>query len=339
MKLLKIIFADDVNNKDNCSSELYGSLFFAIISAFLTVFNIINDQVGMSISSAVLIVGFVLAFLSAFYKKKTMSRIVISIICVVVFSYFALSGGNDGFSILWILLVPIISSHLLGLKFGFMISLYFQVFLTILFYTPLSVIIEDYYSKTFILRFPILYFSTFGVITFLMCQLKNLYMEIQKQSYYDDLTGIHNRRYYNEYCRNIGGGVIDPDLVIFSMDLSRLKLTNDTLGHEAGDELIREAARLISEAFCGDVCCRTGGDEFTVISTRKDAVESVGILKEKTSAWCGELIRDMNISVGYASHRDHPEISLEELAKAADKEMYANKSAFYISSGFDRRTH
>ncbi|MBR5705734.1 MAG: diguanylate cyclase, partial [Deltaproteobacteria bacterium] len=62
-------------------------------------------------------------------------------------------------------------------------------------------------------------------------------------------------------------GAPPEDLAVFSIDVNGLKTVNDSLGHDAGDELIRGAADCISAAF-GQTgkCYRTGGDEFVVLA-------------------------------------------------------------------------
>ena len=340
MNFFKTIFSDeyaDLGQISSSNTELYVSMFFALISAVLTGLNIIKNFNVMAIATSILIVGFILAGLMAHLKKKLASRIIMAVLCGIIFSFFAVSGGNDGFAILWILLVPIVSSLLIGLRMGFILNVYFQLFLVVLFYTPLSNHVSAYYTETFIMRFPILYFATFCAVTYMVYQRYALYQELNKRSYIDALTGIRNRMYFSEYSRNFEKDGLDSGLVVFSLDLNELKHVNDTLGHAAGDELIREAARLITEAFTGDVCCRTGGDEYMVISTRKDCVDSIEVLKEKTKAWKGNGIDKMTISVGYARCADYPDLSFEELSKVADKDMYANKSRYYREAGIDRR--
>lgn len=70
-------------------------------------------------------------------KKEGIVRAGICVCVIIMFSFYALTGGNDGFAILWILLIPA-AMPLLNFRSGMLISTYFLIFLFLLFYTPLS---------------------------------------------------------------------------------------------------------------------------------------------------------------------------------------------------------
>ncbi len=340
MRIIKTILWNETKEFggiNNQHTELFGSLFFTVISLALTIMNIIKGYSQMAVATSVLVVGFGVAYFLALKRRSVGSRALMAILCAALFTYFAISGGNEGFAILWILLVPVVGFMLLGLKLGFFLSIYFLLLIVALFYTPMSVYVEDYYTDVFIMRFPILYFADFGATLILMCQRQDLYIQVKKQIHNDSLTNLRNRRYYSDLCKELDKSHIDPNLIVFSMDLNALKETNDTLGHDAGDEIIREAGRLVLEAFPGDECCRTGGDEFIVISTREDALKSVDTLKASIAQWHGKLVEKMNISIGYASHADYPDMTLEDLSRMADQNMYIDKSNYYSTIGIDRR--
>ena len=111
-------------------------------------------------------------------------------------------------------------------------------------------------------------------------QRKREQERVQHQAHYDALTGIPNRSLF--YDRLAQGIVLARreryELALLYLDLDRFKAVNDTLGHEAGDEVLKIAAnrirRLLRES---DTVARIGGDEFTVIlpriASRKDAAE------------------------------------------------------------------
>ena len=340
IRLFKIIFSK--NNIDPIGSNvknvtLFGSLFLALVSAILTGLNIYKHYWFMTGSTLLLLVGFGVAALFAAADKITVSRFISAAMCGLIFSVYALIGGNDGFAILWILLVPLVSSLLVGLQIGFCLSLYFQLFLIALFYTPLSQLVRDYYTDTFIMRFPALYFASFGSVTFLMCHRQSLFNDVHRQANIDLLTGLYNRNHYMEIMALADDPVKNPTLTLLSMDLNGLKQANDTMGHEAGDELICGAAGLVLQAFPKDLCFRTGGDEFTVVCRRSHTEAEVQKLQDAVAAWHGKLVDSMYISVGVASREQHPALSFEELSRLADEDMYRRKAEFYRTSGIDRR--
>ncbi|HET6284931.1 MAG TPA: GGDEF domain-containing protein [Polyangia bacterium] len=154
----------------------------------------------------------------------------------------------------------------------------------------------------------------------------------RSMAYRDPLTGLWNRRYFEERLREefsrsqrAGTGRKFSVLVV---DINGFKEINDTLGHQTGDALLKWVGEfLIAHLRTHDVPCRTGGDEFTVL------------LPDLSADDCGRIIdrlRDqlvvanvgreipMSLSLGTASW---PEIgsSAEQLLAQADDAMYTDK--------------
>lgn len=155
----------------------------------------------------------------------------------------------------------------------------------------------------------------------------------------DELTRLYNRRSYEEDISEYKVDRMPDDLMVIMADVNGLKQTNDTLGHEAGDELIRGVASVLTAVF-GSVgkVYRTGGDEFAAIIRTDETFESLRAkLKNLENEWHGEIVEHMYLSVGCALHRDNPEASIAELEKVADVMMYQEKDAYYREKGTDRR--
>ena len=157
----------------------------------------------------------------------------------------------------------------------------------------------------------------------------------------DALTGISNRHAYIEALQEMNKMDYMPDdLVVFSIDINGLKRTNDSFGHQAGDELICGAADVISEVFNKyGRCYRTGGDEFIALShVDPDQIDSVlQELEEKTKAWKGKEVKELSLSAGAASKKEFPDYLVDDLVGTADQRMYKIKSDYYLIKGIDRR--
>lgn len=340
---VKEIFATDLQTDSEKRLQrrmlLFGTGFLALIAAILTVMNAVNGWWLMTASTALLVVGFLVAVLCAKRKKMLASSAITAVMVAVIFSFYAVSGENEGFACLWILLVPVIGPSLLGIRVAFCLSMYFQLFLIVLFYTPLNQIIADYYTVTFLVRFPVLYFAAFGGMGVLAVQKQYYLNKTVDQAYHDGLTGLYNRVYYNKALEKHAKG--DFSLMIF--DLNRLKYVNDAFGHLAGDEMICAAADFLRSTFKSDcIIARIGGDEFAVISFADPAEVSDQLdrLAQKTKGWkCSftELECPLVLSVGRVTCSEFPDHSLEAIVREADKRMYENKAAWYRNSGFDRR--
>lgn len=156
----------------------------------------------------------------------------------------------------------------------------------------------------------------------------------------DGLTGLFNRRAYEEDLRNLDTGKLDENFNYIAFDVNGLKNVNDNLGHEAGDELIRAAANCISNCFgsFGKVY-RTGGDEFiAVINATEEEIETIKEnFSAQTKAWKGKYTSNLVIPAGFISRKEMPDASIMEMTKIADQRMYREKTLFYIASGVDRR--
>ena len=162
--------------------------------------------------------------------------------------------------------------------------------------------------------------------------------DIQRRyAYYDQMTGLKNRRAYDEKLSWLAKNA-PAEFCIVSADLNGLKKANDAIGHRAGDELITGAAECLSAAFEGiDTIYRTGGDEFCVIMTGPIAKAQLCIarLEDLMSQWKGRYNSSISISTGVASNENHD--SIESIVAAADQNMYEYKRNYYISQGIDRR--
>lgn len=165
-------------------------------------------------------------------------------------------------------------------------------------------------------------------------------LEQQIQIKTDALTGLLSRYAYS-FALNNYKKTMPADFVAFSIDVNGLKQVNDTLGHEAGDELICGAARCIEKVFGNyGSCYRTGGDEFIVLASMEEDVvlSSIEALRKETAKWKGKKVSSLSLSIGYSMSKGGDNLSCEALVRDADKGMYEDKEEYYLSNGISRRT-
>jgi len=163
----------------------------------------------------------------------------------------------------------------------------------------------------------------------------------QSQLMKDALTGVYSRyAYIKDLEKMKKTGPVPDDIAAMTMDINGLKRVNDTMGHEAGDELIIGAARCI-EKVIGDAgrCYRTGGDEFVVLAhlMKEQAEEAQKNVEREARLWEGEIVKSLSFTVGLAAASDFKGLTVEELVKEADQAMYKAKVEYYMKSGNDRR--
>ncbi len=154
----------------------------------------------------------------------------------------------------------------------------------------------------------------------------------------DELTRLFNRRCYDEDVEVYKKEGLPDDFVIFSVDVNGLKKANDTIGHAAGDELIKGAANCLQSTIGSfGKTYRTGGDEFLAILRTDNPEVIIKDIKEKAAEWRGLLVDNLSLSVGYAAFKDSTDATIEDLERKADKHMYEDKNRYYKENGIDRR--
>ena len=182
--------------------------------------------------------------------------------------------------------------------------------------------------------------SLIGFHTRLLFRFRDANGVLLNLSIRDTLTGAYNRRAYENKISEISSNPKETDLIYLTADLNGLKYANDTYGHSAGDELIIGANKCLQKVFkeYGNIY-RVGGDEFAILIHLKDdnIDELVGELTSLTKEWKGKLSKDLSFCVGYASFKEHPDATIDDLIKIADERMYEAKDQYYQSTGLDRR--
>ncbi|AKX93433.1 cyclic di-GMP phosphodiesterase response regulator RpfG [Moorella thermoacetica] len=159
-------------------------------------------------------------------------------------------------------------------------------------------------------------------------QKKKFEQKLAYISLHDQLTALYNRAYFEEELKRLSTSRKYPITIIVA-DVNGLKLVNDTMGHDKGDELLTACARVLKKAFRSlDVVARVGGDEFVALLPRTDGKTGKSILKrlrlfiDKYNQEHPEL--PLSVSFGIAT-ADTPEQSLKEIYKKADDLMYQEK--------------
>ncbi len=153
--------------------------------------------------------------------------------------------------------------------------------------------------------------------------------DIRYLSYHDQLTGLFNRRFYEE---ELGKMKFQKNLpfTLILCDINVLKLTNDAFGHMTGDDLLKRFADVLTgELRSGDVAARIGGDEFVLLLSKTDRTGA-----EKLAACIREGIERSNaensdspilsVSFGWAV-KDNEDEKFETIFLRAEERMYSQK--------------
>jgi diguanylate cyclase (GGDEF)-like protein len=178
---------------------------------------------------------------------------------------------------------------------------------------------------------------------------KALEEELERLSQHDSLTGLFNRRRFEEelrrqlaYTRRYGNGG-----ALLVIDLDRFKQINDQLGHAAGDEALREVARVLRDNLrasdtvsrgagpneSGAVVARFGGDEFVALLPEADEAGAAAVAERLVAALrrspliLGGREVHLEISVGVALFDEYGRPGEQDLLAAADQAMYVVKAS------------
>jgi len=155
---------------------------------------------------------------------------------------------------------------------------------------------------------------------------KILEKSLKYLSYNDQLTGLKNRRFYEEELKRLDVKENLP-LTIVLGDVNGLKLINDSFGHVMGDDLIKKVSEIIKiGSRSEDVVARLAGDEFIMLLPKTDASEAEKIIENINKLAQKEKIQniDISISFGYAT-KMHEDQNNQEIFTKAEDYMYKRK--------------
>jgi diguanylate cyclase (GGDEF)-like protein len=166
-------------------------------------------------------------------------------------------------------------------------------------------------------------------------QLADSQRELEKIAYFDSLTGLANRRLFNDELRRLCAQTKRSGVgfALLLIDLDKFKHVNDTLGHDAGDALLVAVARALEQSVREtDRVARLGGDEFAILLPEATADERIACV-------CERLFGKLAQPVDHQGQRLQPQASVgaaicpvdgqtpDELYKSADLALYAAKGA------------
>lgn len=165
--------------------------------------------------------------------------------------------------------------------------------------------------------------------------LQHQHEEVSRQASTDALTGIANRRAFDDQLLAVQRDP-DPDrtVAVMLVDIDRFKQVNDTLGHAGGDQsLSAVAATLAAQVRDGDLVARLGGDEFGALLLGADEATALRIAQRIVAAVDATAACRTSVSVGVSSG---PARSVTSTMSRADHQMYAAKRAGGAQASGDR---
>ena len=168
-------------------------------------------------------------------------------------------------------------------------------------------------------------------------ELNDMVKRLDEMASTDPLTGLSNRRSFSDTVEPLFERAVldDGDVTCLMIDLDGFKSLNDTVGHDAGDEVLVLTAKVLEEhCRSSDIAARLGGDEFVVLLPGADESSSQAIadaiidhFEQKTIQMLSDVKPTLKVtmSIGLASRRASQPRTWEELLSQADKALYRAK--------------
>lgn len=149
--------------------------------------------------------------------------------------------------------------------------------------------------------------------------------KLQFLSFYDSLTGLKNRTYFELEMGKLQQTGMACGIIV--CDVDGLKQINDTFGHTAGDQLLQTVAQMLKKAAGGEQLARVGGDEFVILlpgASQDEIAKIAAAIKSEQDNDTMDREYPLSVSVGHA-HRADQALSMSELFARADARMYTEK--------------
>ncbi len=335
---IRLIVIDDGQRKAFMFRWL--NLLLAAVSLMMSIINIFTREYVLM--GATLAYGCLCLINHRLAGKRALSQrighISFAMEALALIAFFFISGIPDGFSILWICLIPSFALLIFGRRSGSLFCALALLMMVFLFWTPWGRGILQYeYSSTFMLRFPFLYVSIFAIslfIEYMRGETQKQLVEAEEKFCYlyrhDALTGLYNRYGFDEAIRAEDARCEGGSIWMIMTDIDNFKQINDHHGHTMGDRVLKQVAGVISGALReGDVCCRWGGEEFLVMMRGghnvMERAEKLRASVEKSPMGAEPLSLRVTVSVGVCAVNGTGQAALEAAVAEADRCMYEAK--------------
>lgn len=322
-------------------SAVYAVL--AIVAFIMTVLNIATSKHSPTLATLIFTV-FCLVSLFCSVKmniNKNVPVITFSVAIVALFTYFIVSGIPEGFSVMWICMLPSCGLLLFGRRNGTIVCSAMLLLLLFFFHTPLGLSLLQYqYTESFKMRFPLLYVA-FYFVSWLLETVRVLTHQAlvkseEKYRYlcsHDALTKVYNRYGLNRLMQEISDGDNKSSITFMIVDIDRFKLVNDRYGHMSGDIVLQKVAEMITHSAHNiGTICRWGGEEFAILIERGMTADEMHSCAEEIRDFieknpidiCGDKL-SLTVSIGVAAAGNVDAAGLSRTLSVADECLYRAK--------------
>jgi diguanylate cyclase (GGDEF)-like protein len=324
------------------------ALLFIALFAFTTfIFINVSNQKYILACFDSLIAGVTLISLYFLFFRKNIefSSHFCTVMLFLFLIFFSYSTQNHSFGLIWTICFPLFVIPILGARRGMlMISLYYLLLIPMA-YQGIGEWDNGYWNNISFLRFTIAsitvvytayFFEKSSVAAYEKLlesreNEKNYLKKLESLSVTDQLTGLFNRRYFDDHfqleCKKALRYA--SKLCVVMIDIDHFKAVNDRFGHQVGDLVLKEFSNLLkNRTRTTDILSRWGGEEF-IILLPATSVSNGGIIAEKMRAAVAETmfekIGHMTASFGVSEVKLNETLDQESILNA-DKALYQSKT-------------
>ncbi len=330
---------DDISNNKLFCIVTYSAL--GLVSLFMTVMNIVTDQkVYLTICTALFAVLCGVNIILALFGKtgNIIAKTLFAIEVIAMFTFFLVSGNPEGFSAIWICMLPSVGMFFFNRFRGTLIC--FAMFLIMIFFlwTDFGQTLLLYpYNAVFKMRFPIL-FVAFHLLAYLLetlrvsafREMREMEQHYKELSIRDPLTKMYNRQGMYGHLEHNSHFHERDRIGVVMFDIDHFKDVNDQYGHNAGDVVLSRFAEII-KANLHAVVCRWGGEEFVAVfaddDVSKEQIFSVKELVKNEPFFDEGKEFHITTSIGVVSEYNFNVANIDSLIDKADKALYVAKNS------------
>jgi len=367
--MFKKFFTSNIPFNDSISYRrllmMNSMLFFAVavfvMFAGINLFLRENYTIAILDIIAALFSTITLIHLRRHYRVKVTALISVLFLMLFMFS-FIIENKNSHFGIIWSYFIPMLAIHFNGKKVGLGLSIGYLTVIFTFAYMGIGEWNNGAWEYIDFFRFSISSFvftimiyliesahdSTEDELEKIRLHEAEILTQLQKQAITDPLTGIYNRRYFNEKVPELLA-IAEKEgcyLSFFILDIDYFKNYNDTYGHQKGDEIIKHIADAVVafQEMEYDFVFRIGGEEFAGVLISTNITESekrVALLNAKIEACNIEHTTSLlpqkrvTASIGVCSAKVTEDKDMNYFYKRADSALYKakekgrNRTVFY----------
>lgn len=200
-------------------------------------------------------------------------------------------------------------------------------FASVVLFTPVAAGVVDPTSGYTILAVFLLMWGLAGIVTLVWAHAEDAAAQLDRLARHDALTGVGNRRMLDErveyeLVRHMRSGA---SLALVVLDLNGFKQINDTIGHNAGDDVLRAVAKALEGAVrAQDTVARPGGDEFCVLAPEAGAADVLELVARVRAALEGVTVHPVSAGIGVALFPDDASTA-RDLFEVADARLREDK--------------